>query len=476
MGNIKKTFIYILIGILVVFVLFGMKILFDFVMDRTGFGWKSEYQLQIPEVLEDQNSDPGITEYEINVQEGQTEFITGKFADTFGYNGSYLGPILRFTRGQQVNVTVNNQLQVSTTLHWHGLLVDGEDDGGPMQGILAGESWSPSFMVEQPAATLWYHPHFMGTTADQVYFGLAGLIYIDDENSDKLDLPLDYGIDDIPLIVQDRNFQSDGNFDYRTTMMGLDPGDEVIINGTIKPFVSISNEKIRLRILNGSNSENFNFSLSDGIGFQQIASDGGFLEKPVSMKNLRLAPGERAEIIVDFKNVDKNSIFLLNNRKKILEFKIAEYLEKSPGITESLTSIDEIPLGNNPVTRVFELESMGINGTINGRTFDMDRIDEEVNINETEVWIIRNIGGMMQTGGHPFHIHGTQFQIISRDGVNPPLNERGYKDTVFVADGEEVVVRVRFNHLGVFMYHCHILEHEDSGMMGQFRVNYPDAR
>jgi FtsP/CotA-like multicopper oxidase with cupredoxin domain len=202
-----------------------------------------------------------------------------------------------------------------------------------------------------------------------------------------------------------------------------------------------------------------------------IASDGGFLSRPISKKALFLAPGERAEIIIDFGKVNKKSITLSSDNKKILEFKIAEKLEKSPDINKELVVISELPIGINPVKRVFELESMGINGTINGKYYDMNRIDEEVKRNETEIWVVRNLGGMMQTGGHPFHVHGTQFQIVSRDGKAPPPEERGFKDTVFVDVGEEVILRVVFKYPGIFMYHCHILEHEDNGMMGQFRVN-----
>ena len=140
-------------------------------------------------------------------------------------------------------------------------------------------------------------------------------------------------------------------------------------------------------------------------------------------------------------------------------------------IPGSLTTITPIQISDKPTTRVFELQSMGISGTINGKSYDMNRIDEEVKLDESEIWIIKNLGGMMQAGGHPFHVHGTQFQIISRNGREPPPQERGFKDTVFVNLGEEVAIRVRFTHPGIFMYHCHILEHEDNGMMGQFRVS-----
>lgn len=292
-------------------------------------------------------------------------------------------------------------------------MVDGEQDGGPMQGILPNQSWKPGFMVDQPAATLWYHPHFTGSTADQVYYGLAGLICIEDEISKELNLPDIYGINDIPLIIQDRNFNKDGSFDYRTSMMGVVPGEEILINGTMKPYVNIEHEKIRFRILNASNSQNLNLELSGGMSFVVIASDGGFLNKPISRKQPFLVPGERAEIIIDFSKVKKESVILFDENKKILEFKVMEELEKSSDINDELTIISEIPIADNSITRVFELESMGINGTINGKYYDMNRIDEEVPINVTEIWIIRNLGRMMQTAGHPFHVHGTQFQIIS---------------------------------------------------------------
>lgn len=466
----NKILIFPILGILVTFSVFGIGFLYNLFMDFSGFGWKSQNILKMPILLEDLNIDPDVTEYELNVQEGQTEFVEGKLTDTIGYNGSYLGPILRFTKGQQTNIRVNNGLSTPTTLHWHGLLVDGEQDGGPMQGILPNQSWQPGFLVDQPAATLWYHPHFIGSTADQVYYGLAGLIYIEDETSKELNLPEIYGVNDIPLIIQDRNFNSDGSFDYRISMMGVVPGEEILINGTIKPYVNIQHEKTRFRILNASNSQNLNLELSDGMSFLMIASDGGFLNKPISKKQLFLAPGERAEIIIDFSKVKRESLIMFDGNKKILEFKVMDDLEKSSDIKDELAIISEIPIEDNSITRVFELESMGINGTINGKYYDMSRIDEEVEMNVNEIWVVRSLGGMMQIGGHPFHVHGTQFQIISRDGKAPLLEESGFKDTVFVDVGEEVRIRVVFKYPGIFMYHCHILEHEDNGMMGQFRV------
>ena len=428
-------------------------------------------QLKIPALLEDQNPDPNIADFILEARSGETIFTGNLKTSTLGYNGSYLGPLLRMRKGEQVNIKVKNSLTDPTTIHWHGLVVDGAQDGGPHQGIKPGETWSPSFTVDQSAATLWFHPHLMGTTANQVYYGLAGLIYIEDEVSDRLNLPKTYGVNDIPLIVQDRSFNSDGSFSYLTDMMGVVPGDSVLVNGTLNPSLTVPKENIRFRLLNASNSENFNFRFSDGSAFAQIASDGGFLAAPVNLNSIFLAPGERAEIVIDFSKTTRGNVSLMAGNKEILKVNLTGQAHGNTEVPASLTQIIPIPAGSNPPTRYFNLQSMGIEGTINGKYFDMNRIDEIVRLNETEIWIIRTTGGMMmQSGGHPFHVHGTQFQIISRNGRNPSPSEQGFKDTVFVNLGEEVAIRVRFTHPGEFMYHCHILEHEDHGMMGQFIV------
>lgn len=432
---------------------------------------RKENMLKIPVLLQDQNPDPHVAEFVLDVQSGQANFLGGQLTETLGYNGSYLGPVIRIRKGEQVSIRVNNNLSFPTTIHWHGLVVDGEHDGGPHQGIHPSESWNPTFTVDQDAATLWYHPHLMGDTANQVYYGLAGLIYVDDDNSEQLNLPKEYGVNDIPLIVQDRSFNRDGSFAYRTTMMGVVAGDTILINGTIRPFLNVTKGNIRFRILNASNSQNFEFRLSDRSSFQQIASDGGFLEAPLTRQSIVLAPGERAEAIVDFSEIMGDTVSLMLGNRPIMTINITDTKSDTTEIPKSLTTITPIPTDTNTKTRVFELQSMGLSGTINGKFFDMNRIDEEVNLNESEIWIIRNRGGMMHSDGHPFHVHGTQFQVLSRNGQLPPPEERGFKDTVFVNVGEEVRIIVRFSHPGIFMYHCHILEHEDNGMMGQFRVS-----
>lgn len=426
-------------------------------------------ELKIPQILADQNPDLKGAKYVLEAMNGQSQFIEGLRTDTLGYNGSYLGPVIKMRKGEEVSITLKNSLGVSTTLHWHGLIVDGDDDGGPHQGIKPGETWTPEFVVDQNAATLWYHPHLMETTSNQVYQGLSGLIFIEDEVSDQLSIPHDYGINDIPLIVQDRNFNADGSFDYQVSMMGPVPGNAMLVNGTISPYFNVTEGIVRFRILNASNSENFEFRLSDGETFYQIASDGGFLSAPVQRRTLFLAPSERAEILVDFRT-SREPLSLVASGREVLTFNILETKTNYAVFPETLAVIEDIPLGTGPVERTFAMQSMGISGTINGKSFDMDRIDEKVKLGETEIWTITNIGGMMQGLGHPFHVHGTQFQILSRNNQKPSEAESGFKDTVFVALGEEVKIKVRFTHQGVYMYHCHILEHEDNGMMGQFIV------
>ena len=427
--------------------------------------------LRLPELLEDLNPDPMVAEYVLQAKEGEMEFFEGKTTKTFGYNGNYLGPLIRMREGESVSISVENMLRDVTTVHWHGLEVDGGQDGGPHDGIKVGEIWKPEFTVEQPAATLWYHPHLKGTTADQVYMGLAGLIYIEDDVSDSLNLPKDYGVNDFPVIVQDRNFRANGDFDHQTNMMGVVPGDTVLVNGSIEPFVEVNRGKVRLRLLDASNSENYSFTMSDGSSFQQVASDGGFLEAPVTRSRVFLSPGERAEVIVDFSQTQEDTVFLTIGSFKVLEFRISDKGPDTTEVPERLASLPEVDEGAATEERFFEMEAMGISGTINGKYFDMERIDEEVTLDDTEIWTVTTLGGgMMQQGGHPFHIHGTQFRILTRNGRVPPPEERGYKDTVFVDIGEEVRLLVSFKHQGMFMYHCHILEHEDFGMMGQFMV------
>lgn len=434
-----------------------------------------EKQLPIPPVLEDLNKDPNQAEFHLNAQKSTTEFIKGKPSETLGYNGSLLGPVIRVKKGEEVTVHVENQLEESTTFHWHGMELPGEMDGGPHSGIEPSTTWVSKFTVDQPASTLWYHPHLMHKTGEQVYKGLAGLVYIDDEESQKLKLPNRYGVDDIPIILQDRRMEEDGQLSYlleRSDVMHGLQGNVVLINGAIKPYFNVPASKVRLRALNGSNAREYNLSLNNLDAFWQIGSDGGLLESPVKLKNLKLGAGERAEIIVDFSSYKKGDVVhLKTDDYAMMEFRVSGKKGEISELPDSLAAIPRLDPSTASTEREFILQGMGAHVNINGKQMDMDRIDEQIKVNSTEIWTIKNEATGMMGMPHPFHAHGTQFQVLDRDGSPPPLNERGWKDTIMIQPGETVRVIAKFRYKGIYMYHCHILEHEDAGMMGQFSVN-----
>lgn len=429
-------------------------------------------KLNLPSILEGVTNPDGEISYTITAQQGNTQLKEGAATQSYGYNGSILGPIIRLRTGQQVSIQTENELDTATSFHWHGLEVPSNVDGGPHSPIAPNQSVNLEFTVNQEAATLWFHPHPHGETAEQVYYGLAGLIYIEDDHSDSLAIPKEYGINDFPVIIQDRLFDENNQLNYSTAYSPDGTyGDTLVINGTINPYVDVKNEKIRLRLLNGSNARNYQFHLSDDTSFYQITSDGGFLNEPIPMESLQLVPGERAEIIVDLSSYTMgDTIQLMTGDVPVLTLNVTEE-----------TTEEDIPLPTtmNTITHTADevspdkkmtFSGMGNMVTIDGKQFDMDRIDLQAKVGETEVWEIENTRHMMGGMIHPFHLHGLQFKVLNRNGAIPPENERGWKDTIALYPGESVQIEVDFPEKGLFMYHCHLLEHEDTGMMGQILV------
>ena len=467
--------------------------------------------LPIPPILEDTNKDANVADFTIEAQYGKTKFIDNKETNTMGYNGNYLGPVMMVNKGEKVNLHVKNNLDEHTTFHLHGLELPGISDGGPHQKIAAGTTLDRSFTINQPSATLWYHPHFIGSTATQVYKGLAGLIYVNDDVADKLNIPKEYGVNDIPLVIQDRTFDEDGQFKYDTRLMDGAIGDTIILNGAISPTLDVNTQKVRFRILNGANASNYTLSLSNKDAFFQIASDGGLLESPVKRDSIFISPGERVEVIVDFSKSKVGTKIELNNTdknkdtKSIITFNVKNKVDDKTEIPDKLVTIDPLPKDKVSKKRNIELQGMGEMVNINGEKFDINKINFFGKQDEIEMWTITNpssksnmnmddnkdmnmndskdmnmkdmnmkdmnMNDMDTVMGHPFHIHGTQFQIVSRNGQAPPPQEQGWKDTVYVNPDEEVKILVKFNNKGIYMYHCHILEHEEAGMMGQIKID-----
>ena len=427
--------------------------------------------LRIPAILEPDETIGNARHYTLIMDEGQTEFREGAQTATLGYNGSYLGPTLVLRKGEEIKVTLRNQMEEETTVHWHGVLVPSNADGGPHQVVNPGAERDVKFNVKQEAATLWYHPHTMGKTAEQVYGGLAGFILLKDDNELSQGLPGEYGVDDVPLVVQDRSFTQDMQFDFPGSYNADGTlGDTLLVNGTIHAAFDVTTELLRLRLLNGSNARIYDFELSDGRPFLQIASDGGLLNEPVKMQSVRLTPGERAEIMVSLKGMNQGEYLdLTSGNTTVLRLNVAGVLKPNGNVPVTLNQL-AAAADNGTVDRRFVLFGMGAMVSINGDVFDMKRVDETGIANQDEIWEIYNRPDMMGGMLHSFHLHGTQFRVLTREGVLPPLNERGWKDTVALDSGERVRILVRFVEPGLFMYHCHILEHEDNGMMGQIEI------
>ncbi len=448
--------------------------------------------------------------YKLSINAGKTEFFKGVNTPTLGLNQSYLGPVLRAKRGDTVSIKVENHINDVTTVHWHGMTLPANMDGGPHQPINPNKSWVSEYEIRQEAATLWYHSHTMHKTGPQVYFGLAGMFIIDDEGSDKLGLPDEYGVDDIPCTIQDRRFNQDGTFSYLNTMqdnmMGM-KGFIIMVNGVVAPTLVAKSTLMRLRLHNGSNARTYNLAFGDGRPFHVIATDCGFLHKPFQTNKISLAAAERIEILVDVS--DRKEVMLkslassggggmgmmrmMGGDKELNIMKIdARQAKQSTRKVPTILRKSNLQLDQKNVTqtRKFSLQmgmmggGMGrmmnrMNGAeneggmfrINGKSMDINRIDFQVKANSTEIWEITNDSPM----AHPFHVHNVQFRILDRNGKRPHPSESGLKDVVLVpGHHSRVRILMKFPEYSdakiPYMYHCHILEHEDQGMMGQFTV------
>ncbi|MFK7986064.1 MAG: multicopper oxidase family protein [Sandaracinaceae bacterium] len=460
--------------------------------------------------LEEGTMTGGVRRFGLTMAAGTTQFFEGVDTTTAGYNGSFLGPALQMRRGESVEIAVENQLGRVTTTHWHGMHVPAAMDGGPHQPILDGETWTAAFTVDNAASLCWYHPHAMGdpsqpqATSAQVWTGLAGLIWVRDDESDALALPSTYGVDDLPLVLMDREFTDAGQLAplaVPSDAMGVRKGGVFLVNGVPSPRHETHAQRIRVRVLNGSNARIYNLALIDAAGedreFQVIGSDGGLLERPVPLRRLVLSPGERAELVFDFAADERQSLRLVSKNLELsnslyagnfiadayddLENRLVTFevgaatdnpIQTLPSALATLETFEESAAAR---TRQFDLNVPNGEGLhpINGMAMDISRTDFSVPLDDIEIWEIRNLTQM----AHPFHIHGEPFRVLSRTGLamdGVPEEETGLKDTTLVRSGEVVRVIRPFRDFadadGHFMYHCHILEHEDRGMMGQFTV------
>ena len=310
-------------------------------VDQVALDTPTLAPLSIPELLEPRFDGEGVAHYDLTIGKSRHDYRQAALTDTYSYNGmSVLGPTLILRTGDTVAISVANELDEITTTHWHGADVPAEGDGGPHSIIESGTTWVADLDVIQPAATLWYHPHAHGSTAEHVYRGAAGLMILEDDNPAAEALPSTYGVDDIPVIIQDRDFTDDGQLDF-----AIDGGDDgklystLTVNGTINPFVEVPTGPVRLRLLNGSQARIYRLTV-EGADMTKIASDGGYLAGPVAIERLVLGPGDRAEIIVD---VGLESAALMDNEfGRVLELRPNGTASDTGPLPGQLAIIDRI--------------------------------------------------------------------------------------------------------------------------------------
>lgn len=464
----------------------------------------SQNPLFIPDTLSGTN-------FNLTVQNGTKVFYTGYNTTTMGYNGPFLGPTLFMNKGDSVSINVKNNLPVAnTTVHWHGFHIPAVYDGSPYQPIAPGTTWSPAFRIKNNAATYWYHAHVHGKTEIQVSKGLAGMIIIRDSAEASYNLPRHYKVDDFPLIVQSRIFD-----DFFQIGTATHDDSVLMVNGTINAYLQVPKQVVRFRLLNGSADRTYNFGLSDSSSFYVIASDGGLLAQPYSTKRLWLSNGERAEILVDFSNdTIGQKVYLKSYASELprgitgadsvgengINIQDGYYQNKLNGSDFNIVRFDVAAPTTNPVTTIPaafapidyisqasanaarsliftpDLKTSGQQGLVDGpffinnKTFHMDSMNIITYLGNTEIWSLIN-----QTYvAHSFHIHDVQFFVLDINKKPPPPELSGYKDVVLVEPHDTVRFITRFDDFAdkdvPYMYHCHLLHHEDDGMMGTFLV------
>lgn len=437
-----------------------------------------EKPLAVPEILKPDKVDGNDVWYTIDAQEGETQILPGKKTKTWGYGMSILGKTVVLENGKHYHVHIVNNLPEVTTLHWHGLNIPGPiTDGGPHAPIKPGESRDVEFTLHQGPQTDWMHPHPCPNTAKQVWNGLAAAVIVADDKANKMPLPHNYGVDDIPVVLQDRSFH-DNQLDYKADYdVDGTTGKYPMINGTINGVFNVSTQKVRLRLLNGANRREFRLHFEDDRPFTQVAADDGYLDPVVDMNKIMLTAAERAEVVVDFGDCKPGqTVKLMSDDTPIMSFKIGKFDLDSTMIPDHIADVEKWePTPDMPVQKTV-MSGMDDEVRLDGKLFDMTRIDRKQVIGQTIDWDVTNTNDMKVGGGmiHPFHMHGCHFQVISRNGKAPYPNESGLKDTIGVNSGETVRIRVKFDVPGVFMYHCHILEHEDTGMMAQIESYDPE--
>jgi FtsP/CotA-like multicopper oxidase with cupredoxin domain len=404
-------------------------------------------------------------------------------SDSLTPSGTYLGPTLRLRKGQKVQIHFSNKLPETSIIHWHGLDIPAAMDGHPGSVVNTSEEFNYEFTIENRAGLYWYHPHPHMRTGYQVYQGLAGLLVITDPEEVSLDLPKDEN--ETILVLQDRLFDDQKQLQYVSS--GMDQrmgmmGDTLLVNGSLNLEKTIPRGAHRIRVLNGSNARIYNLAWEDHRPLKIIGTDGGLLSETLEKNSIMISPGERLDLWVDFSKETAGSFVKLlsiplvpgnGDSFPVYTFHFSDTQTPAVPLPKVLSKVEKIlpsEAVNSANPKQFAVtmdQKMG--WTINGRGYEMGSAapEETVKIGTAEIWEFKN-GSMMP---HPFHVHGSQFQILERiSGKFSGAFDDGWKDTVLVLPGDTVKFIKRFQKPGLFVYHCHILEHEDMSMMRNFLV------
>jgi spore coat protein A len=414
--------------------------------------------------------------YEVTARRGEAQPLPGAPTKVWGFDGAWPGPTIAATRGRPVLLRVRNGLDEPISVHNHGHTVAAASDGHPVDYVRPGAEKTYEYPNQQSGGTYWYHDHAMGLTGPHVYRGLAGMYLIHDPSEDALGLPS--GAYDVPLVLQDRLFDAQNALSYSadagTIFKGF-IGNTLCVNGVHSPRFEVAARKYRLRILNGSNARNFRLALSTGHPVAQVASDGSLLGAPVVREAVDLSPSERCDVVVDFARYSVGTSVVLRNLDPtwpelpdVLRFDVTRREDDPSRVPGKLATIERLDVSRPAARRTVRFQLDGGKWTMNGLHFDPGRIDFRPRLGTTEVWTLHNAE---PTQMHPFHRHLVPFQVLDVDGAAPPPELGGWKDTVAVGPGSRVRIAMQFQRFaGVYVFHCHKLEHEDHAMMLQEEV------
>ncbi|OIJ68004.1 copper oxidase [Streptomyces mangrovisoli] len=437
--------------------------------------------LPVPDLLEGTASD-GTTTFTLEARTGTSEVVSGVTSSTMGYNQAFLGPTMKWTSGDTVLLNITNSLGADTTVHFHGAHVPAASDGGPQLAFADGTTWAPTFEVKDEAKTLWYHPHALGTTAEQAVHGLAGMIIVEDDTDTSAALPGDYGVDDIPVILQCLASDTAGDIKYDLTgYLGNGLVYPVLCNGanvddTTLTFAATKTRN-RFRLLNASPSDIITVQRSDGGTMTQIASDQGYLAEPAEVTTVRLVAGARAEVVMDLTDdVTLQAVITtgwVRGGSGTYDFLTvtaggSDTPDDLPGTLRTIDRYDTSDFTARTITLGQSGTTMLIDGKAGTSMSAMEMIS--TTLGSKEIWTVKN-GTQLE---HSFHLHDVPFQLISVNGDDPSGVQLGWYDTYEVVGGGSIEIAMEFTDFAddtyMYMLHCHLLQHEDEGMMASLMV------